>query len=340
MPDRLSLAVPVDVAHLFDSTVSQAQINADTFQNSGDDPDLMASWLEDAEDEFRQRTDEDMRIGRVGVAGQRETYEHATYKLSGHKAYRQSFSHYTFDYDYEEVQINLNNDRVLPFDPTAGDEVYVYRGLGGSTSVGTSDAWEDITDDEGEIWAVLDHADGTLAIHPLMLHRALMNRYNSLPGGNQRLQKLRLAVSYRYGALGGDRDRAARTDLATSLTDSETGTVAVADGSRFPTGQAAGSIVVLVDREYMSVVPDPSNDQMDIIERGVRGTTAAAHDSGDSVKYTPPAVRKAVAARAGMQLTQSDRYRQWLPDTESDMDAGTVYDNLETIWSNTVESLS
>jgi hypothetical protein len=339
MPDRLSLALPVDIARgFFDSTVTQAQIDADTFQNSGDDPDLMASWIEDAEDEFRQRTDEDFRIGRVGVAGQRETYEHATYELSGHKAYRQDFSHHTFDYDYSEVTIRLDNDRVLPFDSAAGDEVYVYRGLGGDGLA--QSPWEDITDDEDEIWAVRNHPDGELAIHPLMLHRALMNRYGRLPGGGQRLQKLRLAVSYRYGALGGDRDRATRTALSASLTDSQTGTVAVDDGARFPTGTDAGSIIVLVDREYMSVVPDPGNDEMDIIERGVRGTTAAAHDSGDSVKYTPPAIRKAVAARAGMQLVSADRYRQFLPDTESDMDAGQVQDEMESVWAATVEAMS
>ena len=32
MTDRTNLALPVDVVRLFDSTVSQAQIDADTFQ--------------------------------------------------------------------------------------------------------------------------------------------------------------------------------------------------------------------------------------------------------------------------------------------------------------------
>jgi len=53
--DRLTLAVPVDVARVFDSTVTQAQINQSTFQNSPDDDDLLASMIEDAEDEFRNR---------------------------------------------------------------------------------------------------------------------------------------------------------------------------------------------------------------------------------------------------------------------------------------------
>lgn len=333
---RLTLALPIDVVRQFDSTVTQAQIEADTFQQSGDDDDLLTSWIEDAEDEFRRLTDESMRVTRSGVAGNRPTFEETTYKLSGHKAYRQSFSHHTFDYDYRPVTMQLDNERVLPFDPDAGDQIYVFRGLG--DSVGGN--WEDITDQEGEIWQIVNYVDGELMIHPQLLHEALLNDYDGLPGGGSRLRNVRIQITYRYGGLGGSREQAAQTELDASLTDSETGSVGVADGSRFPTSGNGGSIVVKVDGEYIEVLPDPANDEMEILERGVRGTTANAHDSGALVQYTPPSIRKAVASRAGMQLISSSQYRGYLANMDAELGESEMYDNLESTWNATVEALS
>jgi len=161
--DRLTLALPIDVARAFDSTVTQAQINQSTFQNSPDDDDLIASFIEDAEDEFRLQTDVDMRVGRVGVQGKRETYETVEYKLSGHKQYRRKFSHATFDYSFREGTVHLDNQNILPFDPTQGDEAYIYWGLGGA---GNGEAWEEITDDRGEIWDIINNRAGEVVIDP------------------------------------------------------------------------------------------------------------------------------------------------------------------------------
>jgi len=294
--------------------------------------------IEDAEDEFRSLTNADMRVSRVGVAGNRRTYEQPTYKLSGHKAYRQSFSHYTFDYDYDEVEIRLENERVLPFDSTEGDEVYVYHGLGDGVG---GDNWEDITDEEGGMWGIVNNVEGILAVDPELLHEALLGRFDGLPRGNQRLQKLRFAISYRYGGLGGSLKRTAQTTLDASLTDSQTGTVAVTDGSRLPSDGTGGNLILKIGGEYLEVDPDPANDQLNIIERGVRGTTGAAHSSGDRVTYTPASVRKAVAARAGMQLIETSTYSEFLlPDTDDSLDKPAKHDALEATWSATVEAMS
>lgn len=337
MSDRTTLAIPIDVARAFDSTVSQTQIEADMFQDSTNDVDLIQSMIEDAEDEWRLKTNDSMRISRVGVAGQRETFEQPTFKVSGHKLAKGTFTGVWTEYLPQEESIMLENQNVLPFDSSAGDAVYFWRGLAED-----GNGWEDITAEEGDVWTILDHRAGRFQFSPQQLANELLDTLNSSRIGAlpSFLKRMRFAVSYRYGGLGGSRGRATSTDLSASLSQGQTGTVSVGDGSRFPTGQSAGSIVVLVDREYLRVVPDPANDQMDVVERGVRGTTDVAHDSGDRVQYTPPAIRKAVASRAGMQLINSSVYQDWLPDTESSLDKSEVHDNMEATWSATVAAMS
>jgi hypothetical protein len=338
--DRLTLAIPVDVARQFDSTVSQAQIDASTFQNSTDDNDLLAGMIEDAEDEFRARTDDTMRISRVGVAGQRETYEVVSYDLSGHQAYKRNWTGVTTDYRQTEVTTGLDQTRVLPFDSTLGDEIYIYRGLRGQTGV-AGNTWEDITDEENETWAIQNYNEGRIVFDPVLLFESNYTHENGVSvGGRGRLRELKVAISYRYGGLGGSRAQATATDLAEQIDDSQTDTVSVSDGSRFPTGESAGSIIVLVEREYLRITPDPANDQLTINERGVRGTTATSHPSGARVQYTPPAIRKAVASRAGMQLITAGRYSEWLPDTDDTIDKSDMQDTMAETWNTTIEALS
>lgn len=339
MTTRLTLAIPIDVARQFDSTVTQTQIDADTFQNSGDDPDLLASMIEDAEDEFRALTDESMRVARVGVAGQRETYEIVSYDLSGHQAYKRNWTGVTADYRQTEVTTGLDHDRILPFDSTAGDQLFIYRGLRGQT--GTGSAWEDITAEEYETWAIQDYTQGRIVFDPVLLFESKYAHENGVSlAGRGRLRELKVAISYRYGGLGGSRARATATDLDVAIDDSQTDTVEVADGSGFPVGNDGGSIIVLIDREYLSVLPDPANDQMEIVGRGERGTSPASHDSGARVQYTPPSVRKAVASRAAMQLTTAGRYSEWLPDSDDSLEKTDMMDAFETTWNATIDALS
>jgi hypothetical protein len=336
MSTRLALALPIDTALLFDSTITQTQLDNNTVLGSAGDTETLTSYLEDAEDEFRSRTDDTMQISRVGVADKRETFEQTTYKLSGHKLTKGTFTGTWTNYLPEQDSMPLANDNILPFDAAQGDAVYLYEGLAESGS-----SWREVTDEEGEMWELLDHVGGVFAFSPIDIAETILTgrptAFGTVP---EFLKRMRFAISYRYGGLGGSRGRASATDLDASLTDTQTGTVAVADGSTFPTGTEAGSIVVKINQEYLSVVPDPANDKMDIQARGVRQTTAASHADGDRIQYTPPSVRKAVAARAGMTLVQSGRYQAFLPDSEDAIDRSELHGEMENIWTTTVEALS
>jgi len=334
---RLRLAIPADVTRLFDSQVSQAQVDADTFLNSTDDDDMLASMIEDAANEFRRATDEKFGTSRKGLPGSRPTYESVTYSLKGHANYKAAWTGTSTQYLPQEVTTSLDESRILPFDSAEGDAVYFYCGLGGK-GVSASDAWEDITDEEGETWAIIDHRSGEIQFDPALLYETYLTSSQGVGiGGRGQLSELRVAISYRYGGLGGSSNYATETQLSSSITDTQTGTVSVTDGTGFPSD---GTKVVLIDREYIEVEPDPANDQMNIVTRGVRNTTPAAHNADASVYYTPPAIRKAVASRAGMSLIESSTYSGWLPDTDDSLDKGDKRDALKETWDTTITVLS
>jgi hypothetical protein len=332
---RLDSCLPIDVSKLFDSTVTQTQLDNDTFVGSTDDKDTLASYIEDAAGEFRQQTDVTMQLSRVGVPGNRETFEQTTHKISGHKLTKITFSGVWSDYLPTEKEMVLDNTRLLPFDSSTGDAVYLYKGLDES-----GNAWEDVTADQGDIWDILDHVGGRFVFSPARIAEEYIDTVSTARGTVPSfLKRIRFAISYRHGAQGGSRQRATSTDLDEDITDTQTGTVSVTDGSGFPTDGGA-SIIVLIDREYVRVVPDPSNNQMEIVERGVRGTDGASHNSGERVQYTPPAVRKAIASRAAMSVIDSGRYQSFLPGEEDSISKGDMMDDFQSTWQTTVDALS
>lgn len=338
MSTRVTVALPVDVVRQMDHTVSQVQIQNNTFQGTPDDRDMLLSLIEDTENEFQEVTDTDIRLSREGVPGRRETYEQPTYKLSGHKAAKRQFAGVFSDYNITEKTIELDNERILPFDSAEGDQVYVYNGLQGA---GNS-AWEDITDGQGEVWDILNHRAGTFVFWPTLLWDAYLGDTNG-GLGNSALAgqtRVRFAISYRHGTLGGSRSATGATTLGANLTNTQTGTVAVDNASQLPGSGSGGSYIFLIDGEYVDATVDTGTDEIDIQERGVRGTDATAHSSGDRVQYTPPAIRKAVAARAAMGLVQSGRYKSWLPDSEDAIDKSDLLDRLESTWTGTIEALA
>jgi hypothetical protein len=338
MTTRVTVALPVDVARMMDHTTSQTQLSNDTFQGTPDDRDMLLSYIEDAEDEFRNVADVKVRLSREGVPGTRETYEQPTYKLSGHKAAKRQFSGVFSDYNITEKTIELDNERVLPFDAAEGDELYVYNGLQGASA----DAWEDITDDKGEIWDILDHRSGTFVFWPTLLWEAYLGGVQGGLGGAALAgqKRVRFAITYRYGALGGSRSSTGATTLTEDITDTQTGTVGVENGGRLPGGGSGGSYILLLNDEYVDATVDTSNDEIDIVSRGVRGTEKSSHDSGDRVQYTPPTIRKAVAARAGMQLIQSGRHSAFMPDSEDAIDKNDMMERLKETWDATIAALS
>lgn len=337
MSDRLTLALPVDVARQFDSTVTATQLDNDVFQGSADDVDLIASIIEDAEDEFRSLANVDMRLSRVGTSGDIETYEQVTYKVKGHQAFKRSFSRTGREYRPVEVEKNLANGRLLPFDSAQGDEAYIYRG----TRQTSGNQWEDVTDDQGDTWDIINHAEGTVVFHPINLMRAMTTAGHGIGLAAGRLDEVRMAITYRHGALGGSRAFAGRTTLTSSLNSTDTpSALSVDDASRLPTGTGSGPIALLIDSEYILAEPDPSADTIDVKERGIRGTSGAAHSSGARVQYTPPSIRKAVAARSGMTLVQSGRYSAWLPDADDEVDKNDMLSIMKETWNRTVDAMS
>lgn len=336
---RLTLALPIDVFYShFDSTVTQTQLSNNVVLGSADDRDAVASLIEDAEGELRELTDARFQEGRAGTAGDRETYPQVTYQVSGHADYKRQWTGVGGLYDPEEVTRSLPDQRILPFDSTAGDEAYIYRGLKGATS--GANTWEDVTDDVGNTWDIIDHRNGILVFHPIELIKTMRRSSHGLAINPSRLSELRFAMSYRFGTLGGSRSYGGATTLGTGLTDTDTGSTAVADGTRLPdVGGRGGSIILLIGEEYVRATVDGSGDTIDILERGLRGTTAASHSSGDRVQYTPPSVRKAVAARAAMSLIQSGRYQSFLPDSEDAIDKTDMIDEARRVWDGTLEAM-
>jgi len=336
--DRTTAALPIDVVRLVDATTTQEQITGGTYLG-GDDRETLRSFIEDAENEFKQRTGTAYRIGREGLSGARETYDTVTVSLDKRQSYKQSWMGVSAQYDLQEPEAHLNNERVLPFDPDEGDEAYIYRGMSGSAA-SPGDAWDDVTDQYGNAFYIVDHRKGVVFFEEGEVLRSLSRTAQGLSTGSGRRDEIRLAITYRYGSLGGSRQGATTTTLTQQIDDTETGTVSVADGSLVPSGGSSGPVTFRVGEEYVLADPDPAGDAIAILERGVRGTTASAHSDGARLNYTPPAIRKAIAARAGMSVLSSGRYQAWAPDTDESFQLDDVRGQLEETYMNTVEAMS
>lgn len=332
--DRLGLALPIDVARVFDHTVTQAQIDANTWPGGSDDSqDVLESAIEGAEDEFRTTANLDIGVSRTGIPGEIETYEEVTYKLPGHQAFKRSWSRSARDYRPTEVEKGLGGKRIMPWDTTEGDEARVWRGFGRNEA----DRWEDISDDHGDTWEIIDYREGKIAIHPIKLHKALSNVHGITHGG-QRLHKVRLRLTYRFGDLGRGRSLVRKSQLDEAITDTDTGATSVVDADVFPATVAGGALILLVGQEYVRANIDRSVGNIDILERGVRGSSASSHSSGDRVQFIPPMVRNAVSARAGMQMIVSGRYDAFLPDSEDVIDKSNMLEEMRSTWDTAVKT--
>jgi hypothetical protein len=336
-PDRLSLALPVDVMRRIDATIGGGQIDADQPLGSGDDYDTIAAAIEDAEGEFRSEVALSARVSREGIPGRRETFEQPTYKVSGHKLTKGTYTGVWTDYLPEEQSIMLQYGRVLPFDATQDDAVYFYRGLRGDSD----DEWVDITDEQGDIWTIVDNRSGRFAFDPYQLVEYVLDDYagdyRSFPSF---LKRMRFAISYRHGVLDRSSEQVGQTTLSTSLSDAETGAVSVADVDVLSTGAVGRSAILRVGTEYVSATYDRAAGDITILERGVRGTDPVAHDADESVMFVPPEYRKAVASRAAAEVATSARYSAWLPDADDAMTRSELVGRLDDTYSRIVDALA
>jgi len=271
---RSAYCLPVDVLRRFDPTLTADDFESDKYAGSGDMAMLEAE-IEDASDEFEEKTGHAFREVRVGSPGTPETYEQ-------HGVDREKFRH--------GVKVYLDHRHVLPLDPSEGDALEIRIGR---------HRWRDITDGEGVRWSA-DYPTGWIRIH---------SGFRTPRRWNRETMDKNIRVSYRYGALGGDRGQGGETVLASQTAASETA-VAVEDVSRLP----RSGLVAVGGSEYVRYngLDYPANE-IEVSARGVRGTDAAEHGASERVHYCPTSIRSAVAAKAAARLVEKDNFVADLP---------------------------
>jgi hypothetical protein len=317
------LALQEDLRLVFDPSMSNAQLSNNAFYNTDDDADAVQSIVDNAESEFWQRVDSAFRLD------ERRRYEVHEVDRSGHRAYRLRFSRVGTRYSEGPVEIDLEHDRVFPFDTAESpDALEVRTGMGD---------WEDITANSDDDWDLVDPSNGILLVevdNVARTHGVDIRR---------NVDKVWIRAKYRYGARGGDVRVGGETTLAGSGTiissgDSTPTTYSVDDASRLPPAPAT---LQIGESEYVSVSDvDEANDEITVDQRGKRLTSAADHDAGAVVHYAPLYVRTAVAKRAAIDMTQNDQYSEWLPDTDIPLDAPRKIDEWRNDWNDAVELLS
>lgn len=252
--------------------------------------------LDEAANEFEDITGKAYRLGRMGAPGATETYESA---------------------DVINVRTNpplwatLTRRPVLPFDSNSNDTLEVRTG---------KDSWTDVTDQRGNEFTI-ENRTGRIKIYRRLFEwiywDARDDRY--------------LRATYRYGALGGDQHEGGETTLDGSITNSDT-SISVSNAARLP----SNGIVSFGNSEYVRVTSvDYSTDTL-TVSRGERATSAESHNDGDVVHYAPEGIRKAIAAKAAMELQQQ---QDWIADKLVDPDEQVV-DGTERLdrWESTWES--
>jgi len=191
------------------------------------------------------------------------------------------------------VVIDLDHGDIAPIDAGAGDTIEVRIGR---------DTWEDVTAAEGDDWT-LDYDRGQLKLFRVILPRRIFEH------PSERFVRL----TYRHGALGGDRDRGGQTTLDSDASASAA-TLSVTDTATLPANAGVLSLGTGTIQEYVRVADiDRATDTL-TVTRGIRGTSQVDHGSNTIVQYVPPDVRDAVAARVAAQAILDDESRTSIPD--------------------------
>lgn len=207
--------------------------------------------------------------------------------------------------------VGLDYSHIVPLDPDAGDVLEVRTGR---------DNWTDVTDKRGDAWT-LDNETGQLR-----LYRRLIRRIR-FEDPTERFVR----VSYRAGGLGGDRRRGGQTELDGGVSDTDT-TLSVAEAGRLPDPGVYLTVGSPDAQEYVRVTDIDYDADTVSVERGVRATTAASHDDGATVLYTPLDVREAVAAKVAAELVKDEESEIAIPDDGQVVDRTTKADQWGADW--------
>lgn len=308
---RLNYALPEDVLRKADPSVG-----TDAFGQSFVSKERTRARIEAVEDKWEQTTGAVFRSTRAGRAGQPEAYEYHELEIP--------FQHGHGPRQSGMVTVNLDHDNVLPFDSANGDAVEI--------RFSRSDAWEDITDQEGDRWELINLRDGTLKLYLFPIYdEDGRDGINIHPGGDE----VFLRLTYRYGNLGADSRSGGESALGSQLTAGSTGATSVGNAGRLPKG---GHPMVIGGTEYVYVSGvDTTNDEITIDTRGLRDTTDADHASGAAVQYVPMDVREAVAAKAAAEILRNDDQLDFTIEGSDPVDIMAKTRELEKEWSETID---
>lgn len=239
--------------------------------------DLIRDAIDDIGSNFEIETGHAFRRTRVGSPNSPETYEYADIEGS-HRS--------------PPLRILLDHRYVLPFDSTEGDAVEYRSGR---------DEWTDITDEAGDEYTLYYEA-GKLKVWRWLLQRIVWD----VPDDRY------LRLSYRYGALGGRQDQGGQTTLDGAIDDATT-SISVANAGQLPD---SGTLLIYGDAvEYVDVESVNYDTDTLTVSRAERGTSAAAHDDGDTVHYCPEGVRMAMAGKAAEEAQLYELFTDHLTDT-------------------------
>lgn len=265
-----------DVLRRFDPTLDRSDLDTNEFVPN-DGLAKVESAIQSLSDEFDQDTGHAFRETRVGSPGAEATYE--THGVD-HEKYRRG------------VKVWLDHREVLPLDYDAGDRLEIRTGRR---------SWRDLTQQEDVRWNA-NYETGWIRIH---------SGFRTPTKWNREIRDKNIRITYRYGALGGDRDRGGETTLDGDIDDSENPTVE--DPSRLP---HRGVVSVGGDEyvEYQSL--DYDTGELSGVTRGDKATTASAHDSGEVVHYCPAAVTEAVADAVAAEMVTYDDWVDRLVDSD------------------------
>lgn len=300
---RTPYCLPVDVLRKFDPTLSQSDLSNDKMFGN-DDLEKWRAEVADACDEFDQQTDNAHRLTHVGRG---DSWEYHDAELRKHQG---------------GVKVFLDHMNVLPFDYAEGDRVQIRT---------TRQNWRDITESTDRYR--LNAPDGILQI---------FTRRVSIAGRNRRAMiSDNIRVKYRYGALGGTRDRAGQTNLASGVVAGDS-TIDVDNVDRLP---RSGLVLIgsdgTNDPEYIRFNGvDETNDQLQNVSRGARGTSDTAHESGTEVHYCPMDIRKAVAGRVAMEFVRSDDIAGNLSTPDDNVSHSDRIDDWKEDWQNALGKYS
>lgn len=297
---RNHYAHPIDALRRFDPSLTVEGVKGGDLGAGG--YEKLVARLSSTEDTFENKTGHSWRIKEVGASGTPETYEYYEASLNKFQG---------------GIKIYLDHRHVMPPDPAEGDAIQVRTGI---------DNWRDITNRDGELWR-LNPEKGTLQLTGS--YRFAQSPYRRAVLDDN------IRVRYRYGGLGGSRDRGGETRLSEALAVGDTA-APVDEASRLP----RSGPLLLGGTEWVYAERDVQNGRVEIVTRGDDGTDEVEHAAGTKVNYCPQEIREAVAARVAAELANTDDHYDQLVESGENTSVDSKIERWEAEWESALQKWS